>query len=169
MKEYSERRQSYEAHLGNAIFNLRERSYDVPLARLQGTLSRLPGEDSPIWPVDYVGPMMLDGPLRVGASGGHGHGKVRYTVVEYLADVRVMFRFDPGPDQHNAMIGVHYLEYLPCDDGVTVRHVVNAEMRGRARVTWVDEKLGARHDRAVDLLFDRLQRYVGRDGGDDGR
>ena len=159
--EDRDRRQNYEAMLGRTVYNLRERFLRTSLETLSPALDMLLGEESPIWPHELVGPMLMSTPkMELGAFGGHAHGKVQYTCVEILDGRRVMFRFDPGDGQKNGRVGVHFLEFEPADGGVFVRHVVNAEMRGDAFTLWVTEGLSKRHDAAVDRLFEQLERFA---------
>lgn len=142
--------------MGRAVYNIRERQISVSYDRAAPAIERLAGEDSPIWPVSLAGPMVMEPSLEVGASGGHAYGLVNYHCVELRPGHRATFRFEPGDDPENGMVGFHYLEIVQDGDGIIARHVVMAEMRGEAHHLWFKEALNKRHDRAVDKLFDRL-------------
>ena len=75
----------------DVIYNVHEREYPVPAARLGALLEQVAGPESPLWPVRSWPPMILDRPLDAGASGGHG--PIRYRCTAYQPGHRAEFTF----------------------------------------------------------------------------
>src|SRR6266536_4507342 len=106
------------------IYNVHERSYPVDSERLGELLDRVADRDSPLWPPRWP-PMILDRPLGVGASGGHG--PVRYRCTAYSPGRHAQFTFTvPAVD------GTHTFEV----DGTTLRHTLRARPRGTGHLIW---------------------------------
>ena len=84
-----------------------------------------------LWPAGQWPAMRLDGPLGVGARGGHG--PIGYTVTEYVPGQRVRFRFD----RPAGFDGYHEFR-IEGEAGQTVRlvHELRMQTRGTAVVTW---------------------------------
>ncbi len=109
--------------------------------------SRAPG----FWP-----PMLLDRPLGVGASGGHG--PVRYVVEAFRPGQRVQFRF-AGPRGFN---GCHRFEILPTGEHSTIlRHTLDMNAEGPALLSWplVFRPL---HDALLEDALARAQASLGK-------
>jgi hypothetical protein len=54
------------------IRNVHERLVAAPVAQVSPLLDRLGSPDDALWPAPAWMPMVLDGPVAVGAAGGHG-------------------------------------------------------------------------------------------------
>lgn len=97
--------------------------------------------------------MRFDRPLGVGARGGHG--PIRYTVEEYRPGQRVVFRF-----LRPALVrGTHALEVLEAQEGVVVRHTVEATPGWCGWLLWplVFRWL---HDALVEDALDNAERAL---------
>ncbi|GAA3461965.1 SRPBCC family protein [Saccharothrix longispora] len=103
-----------------------------------------------LWPADRWPPLVLDRPLGVGATGGHGF--VRYACTGHRPRERVEFTFAPTL----GLVGGHVLEVVPGG----LRHVLRGEPRGWMRLWW---PLAVRwlHDALVEDLLDRAGRMAG--------
>lgn len=149
---------AFEAVVGRLVYNVHERRLAVS-AQLAGTvLDQLCKADNAVWPAAMAGPQIFEGGLTFGAVGGHGSGRVAYTVVEHTPGQRIMFRFDDIQGFDGQIIGVHYVEVTTdgADDGCMLRYVLHAEMRDELRGYWTKE-LGRMHDRAVGMLMDNFE------------
>jgi hypothetical protein len=103
------------------------------------------------WPA-----MRLDRPLSVGARGGHG--PIRYEVTEYEPGRSVVFRFRAP----RGFVGTHTFEIAETGvDGrsATLRHVVQMDLEGPARLAWplVYRWL---HDALVEDALDNAERLT---------
>lgn len=107
-----------------------------------------------LWPGDRWPRLRLDGPLGVGARGGHG--PIRYRVESYEPSQRVRFRFE----RPRGFDGVH--EFSVVVEGTApaqLVHVLEADMSGLARLSWplVFRSL---HDALIEDALDNAERQV---------
>ncbi|WP_031469421.1 hypothetical protein [Sciscionella sediminilitoris] len=136
------------------VYNLHERRLPVPAERAAPLLDGLSGERDLLWPVEHWPPMRFDGPLAVGADGGHG--PVRYAVEEYIPGRLVRFRFRAP----RGFDGIHEFTVHPSASGGTVlRHLLAMRTTGPARLSWplVFRHL---HDACLEDCFDRAERTL---------
>ncbi len=103
-----------------------------------------------LWPRPWP-PMRFNGPLAVGADGGHG--PIRYRVVRYEPGVRVAFAI------HRPFTGEHGLEVVAHADGAVLHHWLFGEAVGRDALGW---RLAFRwlHDALIEDGFDRAEREL---------
>jgi len=84
-----------------------------------------------LWPHERWPRLRLDGPLRVGARGGHG--PVRYEVIAWEPGRAITFRFTGPAGFH----GTHGVDAAPRPDGsAQLRHVLAMRTSGLARLSW---------------------------------
>ena len=135
------------------VRNVHERLVPADPEGVGGLLSRLAGDDDPVWPLQWPR-LRLDRPLAVGARGGHG--PVRYTVAAVDPGRSVVFRFDPSV----GLEGTHRLDVLPREAGTLLRHTLAGRTVGAGRLAWplVFRWL---HDALVEDLLDRVEATVG--------
>lgn len=122
-----------------------------PVATAIETLS---SADDAIWPRRWP-PMRLDRGLEVGSRGGHG--PIRYTVEAHEPGRRVRFRFE----RPRGLEGYHELSVRQGPDRAgEVIHVVEAQLRGWARLSWplVFRPL---HDALIEDALDNAQQVGG--------
>ncbi len=113
------------------VLNVHHRKLDgVSAAQAGALIDTLATNEDLLWPRHSWPPMKLDGPLGIGAIGGHG--PVRYVVEAYTPGESVQFRF-LGP---KGFVGSHGYEVLHEADSVMLRHVLKMRTHGPARVTW---------------------------------
>jgi hypothetical protein len=135
-----------------AVRNVHERLLsDVPRDRVGDLVETLGGPDDRLWPRSGWPPMLLDGPVAAGSSGGHG--PIRYTVEEYVPGHWLRFRFD-GP---RGCDGFHEFTVHDRPDGTLLRHTMSLSLGGTARLNW---PLAIRwmHDALLEELLDNAER-----------
>ncbi|MEV0120223.1 DUF2867 domain-containing protein [Streptomyces sp. NPDC050703] len=130
--------------------NEHERVVDAPAAVVGALLDRLSGPDDPLFPTPVWPAMVLDGPLAVGARGGHG--PVRYEVDAYEPGRRVRFAFT-APDE-----GFHEVSVEPAGPHrCRVRHVLRTRLRGKDRLLW-PTVVRPVHEAMVGETLDNIER-----------
>lgn len=136
-----------------AVLNTHTRSIPVPVAEAGALLDTLSGSGDRLWPGTAWPPLVLDRPLSVGASGGHG--VVRYTVQGYQPGRWLSCRFDRVFGT-TGFTGFHEFLVLDADGGTELTHRVAARLTGRFRLLW---PLAVRwlHDALIEDLLDRAE------------
>ncbi|TWF76744.1 uncharacterized protein DUF2867 [Pseudonocardia hierapolitana] len=137
------------------VRNVHARIVHAPVEQVGPLLDRLGGPDDVLWPTPGWHPMLLDGPVAVGAAGGHG--AIRYRVTGHEPGRTVEFEFTPGPGIH----GWHTFSVEPAGpDRTALRHVAEARFSGVMRLAW---PLAVRwaHDAVLEELLDNAERAVG--------
>lgn len=132
------------------VRNVHARVIEAPAERVGALLDRLAADDDPLFPAPAWSPIRFDGPLGLGAEGGHG--PVRYRITEYIPGRCLRFDFPPPADGH------HRLHIEPLGPG-RCRLVHTLEQRqGAARA--LAESLFVRpvHDTVVEELLDNAER-----------
>jgi hypothetical protein len=133
------------------VRNVHERVVAAPVDRVGALLDDLGGPADRLWPAPAWIPMRLDGPVAVGARGGHG--PIRYAVTAHDPGRRVEFTFTPS----TLVRGTHTFTAAPLSGERTLlRHEMTARMVGGMRVAW---PLVVRwlHDAVLEDLLDRAQ------------
>jgi uncharacterized protein DUF2867 len=137
------------------VRNVHERRIPVRPEELGPLLDRLGGPDDVLWPSPQWPPMVLDGPVAVGAVGGHG--SIGYRVTGHEPGRRVEFAFDPS----TGLRGTHVFTVEPDGgSGSVLRHVAEGRLSGAAVLAW---PLVIRwlHDAVLEDLLDRAETAVG--------
>ena len=135
------------------IRNVHARELVASAADVGALLDSLASDDDRVWPIEWP-PVRFDGPLEVGASGGHG--PIRYSVVIYEPGRVLECRFAPGL----GLDGTHRLAVEPVDDNRTVlRHVLEGRLYGITRLTW-PVAIRWLHDALLEDLLDRARLAV---------
>ncbi|GGV16362.1 DUF2867 domain-containing protein [Streptomyces spectabilis] len=132
------------------VRNEHERIVEAPAGAVGALLDRLSAPDDPVFPTPAWPAMTFDGPLAVGAVGGHG--PVRYRVAAYEPGRRVRFDFtDPSG-------GFHELTVEPLGERrCRVRHVLETRPKGLERILW-PTVIRPVHDTLVEELLDNVER-----------
>ena len=137
------------------VHNVHERVLPVPADEVGPLLDRLGGPEDVLWPSPQWAPMVLDRPVGLDATGGHG--PIRYRVTAHRPGRLVEFTARPG----SGFDGTHTFSVEPAGASRTVlRHVLRARPIGGMRLLW---PLVVRwvHDAVLEDLFDRAEAAVG--------
>jgi uncharacterized protein DUF2867 len=137
------------------VRNVHERRVAAPVEVLGPLLDRIGGPEDRLWPSPQWEPMVLDGPVAVGAAGGHG--AIRYRVTGYQPGRRVEFAFDPGLGVH----GWHAFSIEPDGgSGSVLRHVAEGRLGWPMVLLW-PAVVRWLHDALIEDLFDRAELVAG--------
>ncbi|WP_269858123.1 SRPBCC family protein [Streptomyces sp. RPT161] len=113
------------------VYNVHERLLAATRSEVGALIDTLAGDGDALWPHHSWPAMRLDGPLAVGAVGGHG--PIRYTVTAYVPATWVRFTFNAP----RGFDGFHEYTALAVDEHHTLlRHTLAMHARGPARLTW---------------------------------
>lgn len=137
------------------VHNVHRRSIAASADWVGNMLDSLAGPDDRLWPRHSWPAMRLDGPLSVGAAGGHG--PVRYVVTQYVPGTSITFRFTAPA----GFRGEHRFVVTPEDGGSTrLDHQLTMRTTGVAVISW---PLFFRplHDALIEEAFDRVQEQAG--------
>jgi hypothetical protein len=111
-----------------SVNNVHQRKLLHEVAEVGALIDSLASAGDRLWPAWCWPAQRLDGPLAVGARGGHG--PIRYTVAEYAPGARVVYR-NTAP---RGLIGRHGFEAVARDSGTTVlRHTLTGTTEGTMR------------------------------------
>lgn len=136
------------------ICNVHQRRIEARPEQVWDLLMAMSGPDDQLWP-DGVPALRFDGPLAVGAQGGHG--PIRYQLTSLDETTGIVFRFQ----EPTGLVGHHSFHVLPDGKGGTVlRHELVARSEGWMRVQW---PLVVRwvHDAVLEELLDRAELGTG--------
>ena len=112
------------------VRNLHSRNFGQSPELVGRRLDSLSARGDGLWPHERWPRMVLDQPLGVGASGGHG--PIRYTVEEYEPGRQVVFRFTRPKGFH----GTHSFTLNVLEDGCELRHAIEMSVSGPTLLTW---------------------------------
>ena len=118
------------------VTNVHSRRLDCDLDSIGALVDSLSSPDDRLWPRERWPAMRFDGPLAVGARGGHG--PIRYVVDAYEQGRRAKFRFT-GPAGFHGHHGFEVLEGSGVDEQVptvVLRHELRMNTSGWATVSW---------------------------------
>jgi hypothetical protein len=112
------------------VLNEHSRRLEASTEAVGELLDLLASKEDGLWPHEQWPPMRFDGPLAVGAKGGHG--PIRYSIEEYEAGREIVFRFRE-PAGFN---GTHRFSVRPVEGGCELRHLIEMTVSGPALFTW---------------------------------
>ncbi|WP_407565824.1 SRPBCC family protein [Streptomyces sp. 184] len=113
------------------VYNVHERLLEAEPREVGALVDSLAGDGDALWPRAAWPAMRFDGPLAVGATGGHG--PIRYAVTAHVPATWVRFTFDAP----RGFDGFHEYTVHAVDEHRTLlRHTLAMNARGPARLTW---------------------------------
>ncbi|MBM7787546.1 DUF2867 domain-containing protein [Tenggerimyces flavus] len=137
------------------VHNVHERVLPISMDKAAPLIDQLGQPDDLLFPTPQWPPMVLDGPLQPGSSGGHG--PMRYHVQRYEPGRLVEFATEPGMD----IVGTHAFSLEKVDDDHTIlRHTIEGELEGTMRLAW-PTAVRPIHDAMVEDILDQAERVAG--------
>ena len=135
------------------VKNVHERTFQAEPVAAGQLIDQLASPEDLLWPGDRWPPIRFSGPLREGATGGHG--PVRYTVEAYEPGHSIRFRFTAP----RGFLGTHSFEVEEITPGVVrCRHAIVMDTRGSARLSW-PLLFRPLHDALIEDAFDRAEAH----------
>jgi hypothetical protein len=105
------------------VHNVHRRRLPTDLDTAGALLETLGRVDDALWPAHGWMPLWLDGPIRLGTTGGHG--PARYRVVSHQPGRLVRFRFH----EPSFMVGYHEFSVEPDGPGhVVLQHALTMQL-----------------------------------------
>ena len=136
--------------------NVHQRKLLREVTEVGALIDSLASSGDRLWPAWRWPAQRLDGPLAVGARGGHG--PIRYTVAEYTPGARVVYLFTAP----RGLIGRHGFEVVARDWGATVlRHTLAGTTEGTMRLAW-PLVWRPMHDALIEDALDTAEAALGR-------
>lgn len=141
------------------VYNTHQREIAAPASEVGPLIDSLAGKNDRLWPRSEWPAMRLNGPLGVGAAGGHG--PVRYFVTAYEPGRRIEFQFT-SPSGFN---GHHSFTATSLTDTLTLlRHELSMSSSGTAKLTW-PLFFRPMHDALIEESLDRAENEFGSSPG----
>lgn len=140
------------------IRNVHERRIAASPELIWRLLLAMSGPEDQLWP-SGVPPLRFDGPMAVGARGGHGPIRYELTSLDPRAGL-LSFRFR----EPTGLVGHHSFHVTPVElsdtTGTVLRHELVASPEGWMRLQW---PLLVRwiHDAVIEEVFDRAEVATG--------
>lgn len=113
------------------VLNVHERGLQATPDRVGALIDSLASTDDMLWPKHSWPRMKFDGPLGIGARGGHG--PIRYVVDAYTPQQSIRFRFTAPA----GFEGTHGYEVIVASSrAVVLRHTLEMRATGPALLSW---------------------------------
>lgn len=133
------------------VYNTHQREVAAPASEVGPLIDSLASKNDRLWPRNEWPAMRLNGPLGVGAAGGHG--PVCYFVTAYEPGSQIEFQFT-GPSGFN---GQHSFTVIGLADNSTLlRHELLMSPSGMAKLTW-PLFFQPLHDALIEESLDRAE------------
>jgi len=140
-----------------SVLNEHRRLLPVSQASVGELMNTLASKGDLLWPHERWPRMRFNGPLAIGAVGGHG--PIRYTIEEYDPGRRIVFRFTAPLGFH----GTHSFVVNSREGGCELRHTLEMRVSGRALLTW-PLVIRPLHDALLEDALDKAESVLtGRD------
>lgn len=135
------------------VVNVHQRVLNVSAQRVAALVATLGSPDDQLWPRKGWPRMVLDRPLAVGASGGHG--PIRYDV-EACEPQFVAFRF-----RMRGVHGWHAFEVLDATErNCVLEHRMEVRLSSLMALKWL-AVIRPQHDGCVEDLLSQAQSVLG--------
>ncbi|MCJ7726050.1 MAG: SRPBCC family protein [Acidimicrobiia bacterium] len=131
--------------------SVHQRHLAAPVADLGALIDTLASPDDRLWPHRTWPAMRFDGPLGVGAAGGHAF--VRYHVEDYRPGSSVVFRIT-GP---RGFSGTHRFDAGSDGDGAVLTHTIDGAASLRFAMPWF-MVVRPLHDALIEDALDNAER-----------
>ncbi|MCK8479887.1 hypothetical protein [Psychroserpens algicola] len=136
------------------VINIHQRLIHQPKTEIAKLFQTLATSEDKIWPKEKWPAMRLNDGLQIGSQGGHG--RIRYTVVDFKPGFYVKFQFT----KPIGFQGIHELTIK--EESVTtteIRHNIKMETKSvKATFLWVFI-IRWLHDALIEDAFDKVEQH----------
>lgn len=131
--------------------SVHQRRLAAPVGRVGALIDTLSSADDRLWPHQNWPAMHFDGPLAVGAAGGHAF--IRYRVEEYRPGSSVTFRITGPP----GFTGIHRFDAEGDGDESVLTHTIDGAVTARFAPRWFGA-VRPLHDALMEDALDNAER-----------
>jgi hypothetical protein len=135
------------------VINIHKRTIHQPKEKVANLFKTLATSNDLVWPYENWPAIRFNDGLKVGSKGGHG--RVRYTIIEFIAGEHIKFQFS----KPEGFIGTHELRIDAINENKTeISHVIKANTSFKATFLWVFV-IRWLHDALIENAFDKVENY----------
>ena len=135
------------------VLNSHKRIINQPKEKVSKLFKTLATSDDLVWPFENWPAIRFTEGLQVGSKGGHG--RIRYTIVEFIEGEHIMFNFS----KPEGFIGTHELKIDAIHKNKTeISHVIKASTTLKATFLWIFV-IRWLHDALIEDAFDKVENY----------
>lgn len=135
------------------VINIHKRTINQPIEKVTRLFKTLATSEDLVWPYENWPAIRFKDGLKIGSKGGHG--RVRYTIIEFEAGAYIKFKFSK-PEGFN---GTHELKINAINDYSTeICHKIRARITLKATLLWVFV-IRWLHDALIEDAFDKVENY----------
>ncbi len=136
----------------NGVINIHKRVIHQPKEKIFELFRTLATDNDKILSGKWS-PMILNKGKTTGSKGGHG--PIRYTVVEYIPNNYIRFKFTQ-PEGFN---GTHYFKIIELEENKTeIKHCIEMSTTGTAIFTW-SIVIHWLHNAFIEDAFDKVENH----------
>ena len=135
------------------VINIHKRTIRQSIDKVSQQFKTLTTSKDLVWPYENWPAIKFKEGLQVGSKGGHG--RVRYTIIEFKAGELIKFQFV----KPEGFIGTHQLKIEKIEGNETeISHEIRMNTTFKATVLWVFIVRWL-HDALIEDAFDKVENY----------
>ena len=135
------------------VINIHKRTINQPKEKLSQLFKTLATANDLVWPYENWPAIRFKDGLKVGSKGGHG--RVRYTIIEFEAGEFIKFQFT----EPKGFIGTHELKIEEIGKNETeISHQIRMNTSLKATFLWFFI-IRWLHDALIEDAFDKIENY----------
>jgi len=135
------------------VINIHKRKIYQPKEKVSQLFKTLATNEDQIWPYRNWPAMYFRNGLKIGSKGGHG--RIRYTIVEFEAGKHIKFQFTK-PEGFN---GTHELNIKSTSENTTeINHIIRMHTNFKASFLWIFV-IRWLHDALIEEAFDNVEHH----------
>jgi len=136
------------------VTNIHSRKLKQSKVQIEALFKTLATKEDKIWPYENWPAICFKDKLKVGTKGGHG--RVRYTIIDYKEDQSIRFQFS----KPEGFIGTHEFYFKKIEKDITeITHEINMNTSTfKATFLWITV-IRWLHDALIEDAFDKVENY----------
>ena len=135
------------------VINIHKRTINQPKENVSKLFKTLATSGDLVWPYENWPAIRFRDGLQVASKGGHG--RIRYTIIEFIAGENIMFQFS----KPEGFVGTHELRIEEINKTKTqISHKIKVNTSFKATLLWVFV-IRWLHDALIEDAFDKVENY----------